>query len=87
MDENVLSTFALDEAKAFSPLNHFTVPVIRSDIVFASLGHFKNLGVLFSSIGGQNKTTHVSNREPLVFVLPTRTYCYPTSAIVTDDGK
>src|SRR4030095_2740328 len=70
--------------KPLSPLNHLTVPVIRSDIVFASFGNLKNIKVFcLVPSEGKTKATHVSNRELLVFVLPTRTYCYPTALRIT----
>jgi hypothetical protein len=83
MDENVRSAFACDKTVTLVTVE----PLDCTDCSFRHciclLWQFEKLGVLFGSIGGQTKTTHVSNRELLVFVLPIRTYCYPTTRRIT----
>jgi len=48
-------------------LNHLTVPVILSDIVFASFGKRKDFRRPVRSIGGQTKQPTDSNRELWLF--------------------
>jgi hypothetical protein len=69
MDKDVLSTFAGNKAEAFVTIEPLDGTSYTFRHCICLLWQFENLGVLFGSIGEQNKTTHVSNRELLALYI------------------